>query len=95
MEDERVPLVDSTVEDTDAGESTEEGFLLCMFYRPNKSGDKNTYISITPFMSFLGDGYTVQNALDHIGFGKFHIKMSLLAGVAWVSFIYLYVRMND
>lgn len=36
---------------------------------------------------FLADTYTIQQAIDNIGFGKFQVKLSILTGVAWVCYI--------
>ena len=33
----------------------------------------------------LSETFTIQQAIDNIGFGKFQVKLSILTGVAWVS----------
>ena len=34
------------------------------------------------------DSFTVDDAVEYLGFGKFQLKLSLLTGLAWVSLFY-------
>lgn len=36
------------------------------------------------FLLFSSESYTLQQAIDAIGFGKFQVKLSILTGFAWV-----------
>jgi len=34
---------------------------------------------------YLGQGYTIEDAIEKIGFGRFQIKLLAMVGFAWVS----------
>lgn len=37
---------------------------------------------------FCSETFSVEDAVEAIGFGKFQWKLSLLTGVAWVKFVF-------
>ena len=42
-------------------------------------------------MTLLADTYTVDQAVEALGFGWFQIKLSFFTGIVWVIMVYFYI----